>query len=1738
MEVNEYVEEYLEIGDNFLDGLGDYELCTYKSDYIEQIDNPSVIENLKNNLAIYLNNDKRDFILTANIKTSIPNEQKIRGKYGIILHIPLLQDPGTGNPMLIDDPDNPDEKKINPEWKKWGVFNLDTLNMIGNPYNFTDQVIQKLKISIMKNCTFDETESPKIELFVEKFPNGNETEKPNDIFISDLSLVPIQYLTEEEKSGYILSLSCGSPYFLQNSSYTKTIVPKLLVNGKKTKIEGSYDCYQFKKDASIIQGSDGYNQLAGIGWRCLNEKTNISINEEDGIETFQYITNVYTLEVTKKEVKSDLDILCILVKDSKQLPSATITLHNPSSGIVCSLVSNKGSNSYIRNMGNIELTAKLYYPDEILEKDSIEVSQLRYDGEGNSLSTDIFETVNETLTEHEYELSIQYPVSFVESLNKIECTFSRNTIDYGLLNKEILGTASTIVTAEENPTYKVIIQNGDVLYKYDANGNSPFVADYAYPTSVEKTIKSLTYKIYTPEGTEFSDKDYLYCNATQTIPKDSLVKIKNASSSDNDYQYETGKGQVPLTYTIEDIQNPKKTNDTYIGLTVEFNGITLTDYANINFEKEGMLGVTGNKFTAVIEYKYGNESYGYGKRSSDGKIVKLQLCYSANTHKWYYSDAPGDSVQEVGNHNFKDDFSVKIYDNTGSPISIGIDPKWSIFDPTYTDPILKCPDNNTIIIDPDAQQDPNSEDDKYKDTSTVIRVEISLGDNGVIQDDLDPADSDNNKETIYAYYPVEVTYLGESISLENNFQIPHIADGYEEVLYCSDSTNPQYDSTNPFRIENTLENLNLNDEDSYNVEWRATANLNVPDSDKNKARCAIKPKTIFNSGEPKNTITAKFGIKESAISDIETREAQYKEERDALVEEKEQYSEENLQKIYGNEQTIQDSLKGLLNELAKNMNGENGVLKNSEIKRFLTIRKNILDSLNKILFYAKEVDKYIYSEFKVQTYYDQVAIPNVNSRRKDLWHLTKEGPLPAELFDLITLNFNDNDTFIQAFNLPAETMLNNIQKNSLFTLSNTLNYHYKIYNSYLNSIQSVNENRGYKPYKSKVIDDFKEVGIALDGDEFKNLIGFETLSIQYNAIICRLDNPLGSFSGTDVQEQNFLEENYKGKDPLISTVSEIKNLLIDIEKLFNRNNLNEDYYKEYYKNKSIYCDEQIAIKSKAIEECDKLIKYYNNIQVIITKPIMMVLNIYEFADLNGWDGSRLYIDENNQQYLYAPKVGAGIKEATDDGRTAFTGITMGVRGFANDSANHNVGLFGFSKGEQTYFLNARDGSTIMGKSGGGQIIIDPNAQIDGQQVGLLYSYNYQKPENYDDKDNKPINYTDNQSQPEGMLIDLSTPRIRFGSGNFEVNKQGHITAKGGGSIAGQTIGNTQLFKNNLYLDSGTEHPKTSSEEAYTSYGIYSGKHDKLTRINDGFYLSNDGLSIGNTIRITPGDNGKVLVGRVNGDNKQTISGDSSRAYIAFGGDTSQAVATEDGTSTAIAKVYIGTDGISLGKRFSVSSNGDLTAYSGTIGGQKLSKTELASTDEKVKITSSGSIEGNYIQDTSGQKIDSSGDAYFNSIYCKKVFEIGDSSVTGSNYQSSSSNAFNFGMGSYGSIANGGFSLVGNGTTYGATGLNMSPTTTKVGTSDLPTYVGDIAANKIDANVINTKIANADLTTTGTIKCGSLNITGGSSTVNGRLNMTGENGVIAFSDQKMDGSSVIITQGSNSYRVFLAKPVNS
>jgi hypothetical protein len=329
--------------------------------------------------------------------------------------------------------------------------------------------------------------------------------------------------------------------------------------------------------------------------------------------------------------------------------------------------------------------------------------------------------------------------------------------------------------------------------------------------------------------------------------------------------------------------------------------------------------------------------------------------------------------------------------------------------------------------------------------------------------------------------------------------------------------------------------------------------------------------------------------------------------------------------------------------------------------------------------------------------------------------------------------------------------------------------------------------------------------------------------------------------------------------------------------------------------------------------------------LIYFKPIIMLFNRYETSNVNGWDGNKLKVTDG---YLLAPQVGAGLKT----GNNTFTGVIMGIRQIApNKRTNQRIGLFGYHEGVQSFFLNAEDGSAIFGKAGTGQIIIDPKTD-----KGLLYSSNYWR--DYSAKDGKPSSYSSSNLNHAGMMIDLTTPEIRFGNGNFVVDVNGHITAAGGGHLAGWKITDTTIesdinaSQGKLTLDSGATCTGVDAQGnkvySYNHGKIFSGNHNSLSSTSAGFYLSKDGLSIGNTIKITADNNGTVEIGRLTGSKKWIINGDSNNSYIGYSASAFGCTNLDSPNYTITGdtnSVYIGTDGIRLGTKFAVDNAGNMVA---------------------------------------------------------------------------------------------------------------------------------------------------------------------------------------------------------------------
>ena len=322
-------------------------------------------------------------------------------------------------------------------------------------------------------------------------------------------------------------------------------------------------------------------------------------------------------------------------------------------------------------------------------------------------------------------------------------------------------------------------------------------------------------------------------------------------------------------------------------------------------------------------------------------------------------------------------------------------------------------------------------------------------------------------------------------------------------------------------------------------------------------------------------------------------------------------------------------------------------------------------------------------------------------------------------------------------------------------------------------------------------------------------------------------------------------------------------------------------------------------------------------------PIHLLLNKYGNAAINGWDGNSVSIDKNGNGVILAPQIGAGQKEADN----SFTGMLMGSVKEANKNTI-DVGLFGYNFGTRSIFLNAKDGSAIFGKKGPGQIIIDPTAA-----QAMLYSNSYWS--RYND-DGKPASYSSGNKANAGMLIDLTTPKIEWGNGNFSVDENGHITAKGGGTIAGFNIDDDSIYTGN----------KNSSSNVR-----FSSNNGTFTRTINGINRDNLNLAINNKFGVDSGgamysSSGQIGGWTINGTELQSNNGNTHIAATgALRGPNWSIDAAGNATFSNIkitSGAYITSRGnlIDYGSRFYVESNGTLHAangnFSGAISGSSIS----------------------------------------------------------------------------------------------------------------------------------------------------------------------------------------------------------
>ena len=87
----------------------------------------------------------------------------------------------------------------------------------------------------------------------------------------------VDVLSEADTTGYYLAVVPTEGNYFLSGKYVnkKTLSPLLKVNSKTTSTK-DWECYWFVEDSSIDITKEGYLPIGGLGWKCLNKKTNIT----------------------------------------------------------------------------------------------------------------------------------------------------------------------------------------------------------------------------------------------------------------------------------------------------------------------------------------------------------------------------------------------------------------------------------------------------------------------------------------------------------------------------------------------------------------------------------------------------------------------------------------------------------------------------------------------------------------------------------------------------------------------------------------------------------------------------------------------------------------------------------------------------------------------------------------------------------------------------------------------------------------------------------------------------------------------------------------------------------------------------------------------------------------------------------------------------------------------------------------------------------------------------------------------------------------------------------------------------------------------------------------------------------------------------------------------------------------------------------------------------------------------
>ena len=349
------------------------------------------------------------------------------------------------------------------------------------------------------------------------------------------------------------------------------------------------------------------------------------------------------------------------------------------------------------------------------------------------------------------------------------------------------------------------------------------------------------------------------------------------------------------------------------------------------------------------------------------------------------------------------------------------------------------------------------------------------------------------------------------------------------------------------------------------------------------------------------------------------------------------------------------------------------------------------------------------------------------------------------------------------------------------------------------------------------------------------------------------------------------------------------------------------------------------------------VKRNDSIVATLHIPIYLYLNRFGKSAINGWDGNSI---TNGDDYILTPQIGAGKKESNN----TFTGMIMGK--VQHSQGNEEVGLFGYNKGIRNIFLNCDDGSAHFGH---GECSIDIEPGSKGAATAIFKGGGYRE--------------TTETEEGRGFILDLTTPYMKYGNGNFKVTKDGILYAKGAHFTDGTISLGTETERVFEVTSDGimtmTKGSITLGDGVFSvdDQGILTMTKGSITLGDGVFSVTDEGqmtmkkgsISLGGTAE-TP--NFKVTDQGVLTVKKGSISlGVNSNSTTGYNFDVQN-----DGTLTLTkGSISLGYNSTTKRYNFTVNNNGELTIKRGSISLGEITDDEGNVADYKFKVTNNGQM---------------------------------------------------------------------------------------------------------------------------------------------------------------------------------------